>query len=132
MLTEVPKTKSFVTVVLSEMGAVSFKYLQGAKPGERQVYFVDSTGKGSFTGADMLRGQFVFEFEKSPEWALPMAPGCTNRLYFGGLSNYSDGRGDKRVLEYDHLTAEEIENTRTRLTALAMIHPKATELLRYL
>lgn len=104
----------FVALTLSEDGASSFSYLRDGKPGQRHVYFVDHINTGSITGAPMLLGQFLFEFEGSPADALRMSPGGTNRIYYPR---------DKRVASYDPLTEEERQDTKNRLHNLAEKYP---------
>lgn len=128
MLTEV-LAKRFVAVILNGHGATAFVYIKDAKVGERRVYFIDCVAPGTLTQMPMLLGQFIDEFEKCPRDALPMRPGCMNRLYF----QVEEGRtGDRRVSAYDDLMPEEVEDARSRLTALARKHPKAATLLQYL
>lgn len=104
----------FIALTLNEDGAGSFSYLRGGKPGQRHVYFIDHINTGGITGAPMLLGQFVFEFEGSPAEALRMAPGCTNRIYYPR---------DKRISAYNPLTEEEVEDTKKRLNRLAEKYP---------
>ena len=132
MLTEVPKSGRFVAVVFSERGTTAFSLLEGVKAGERQVYYIDAVRQGRISGAQMLLGQFVTEFEQEPQVALSLTPGSTNRLYFPGSNNNEGLQGDNRVIEYDDLTSEEVEDTRARLAALAATHPKAADLLCHL
>ena len=124
-----PSDKSFVAVALNENGASAFTYLKDASKGSRQVYFVNEVRKGAITEAQMLLGQFIFEFEKSPVDALRLTPGATNRLYF---PREGEEKGDNRVETYDSLTPEEVADTRERLAALSAIYPSAGELLEYL
>lgn len=129
MLTEVPAAKRFVAVVLNEHGTEAFTYLEGAKAGDRQVYFIDRVATAAITKATMLLGQLVVEFEKCPEDTLSLTPGGTNLLYFQAEKGHS---GDSRVSSYDDLTPEEVRDTWGRLAQLAKAYPEAAELLKYL
>ncbi len=104
----------FVALTLSDDGAKSFTYLKDGKPGQRHVYFIDRIQTGGITGAPMLLGQFVFEFEGSPAEALRMSPCGSNRIYYPR---------DRRVVSYDPLTEEERQDTENRLRKLAETYP---------
>lgn len=106
----------FLALTLNERGAKSFAFLKDASPGVREAYFISYFQVGTITGAPMLLGQFLFEFEKCPEDALRLLPGNTNRIYFR-----KNGPGDKdgRIDAYDLLTKNETANVRSRLQALA-------------
>jgi hypothetical protein len=103
----------WLAITLNEEGAGSFTYLKGASAGVREVYYIDSFGIGTMTGAPFLRGQFLFEFEGCPHTALSLS--APNRIYFR-----SDGKQDKRVAAYDFLTEAEIADTRQRLLVLSV------------
>lgn len=104
----------FVVLTLNEHGAESFSCLKDGKPGQRHVYFVDEINTGGITGAPMLLGQFLFEFEGCPKDALRMSPGGTNRIYYPR---------DKRISAYSPLTEEEAEDTKNRLIRLGEEYP---------
>lgn len=105
---------TYTALTLSEEGARSFRYLQAGKPGQRHVYYIAKINTGVITGAPMLLGQFVFEFEGCPETALRMTPGGTNRIYYPH---------DSRISAYDSLTPQEVLDTKERLAKLFDEYP---------
>lgn len=104
----------WLAITLNHEGAKSFTYLKGASAGVRVVYYIDHFNMGTITGAPMLLGQFLFEFEGCPDDALRMSGGGTNRVYFR-----MNGQQDNRVAAYDFLTDAEVEDTKRRLQVLA-------------
>lgn len=104
----------FVSLTLNDHGAESFSYLKNGKAGQRHVYFINDINTGGISGAPMLLGQFLFEFEECPEDALRMTPGGTNQIYYPR---------DKRIESYNPLTEEEIQDTKNRLAKLAEKYP---------
>lgn len=103
----------WLAITLNEKGAKSFAYLKDALAGIRVAYYIDHFSVGNFTEAPMLLGQFLFEFEACPRYALQLS-GDTNRIYFR-----MDGKQDQRVTSYDFLTEAEVEDTKRRLLVLA-------------
>lgn len=52
------------------------------KKGQRLMYFIDHVTDGSVTCETMLLGQYLSDLIGSPNQALPMTKGCTDRVYF--------------------------------------------------
>lgn len=110
-----PEEQRFIVLTLSYEGATAFTYLRNGQEDMRQIYFVKRIRLGAISQTTMLLGQFLFELEICPDDALPMAPGCTNRIYFPE---------DHRVKSFDALTLEEKEHAHQRLTTLREKYPK--------
>jgi hypothetical protein len=108
------ESKRFYALTLSAEGAGAFTYLRDGKPGQRHAYYIDEIRTGSVTGAPMLLGQFLFEFEVVPEAILSMESGGSNRIYFPR---------DRRISAYDALTPAEAQDTLNRLRPLGENQP---------
>ncbi len=104
-------------LTLNDKGCSAFSYLKNGQTGKREVYFINKINTGSVTGATMLLGQFIFEFEGAPDEALLMRPGGTNRIYFPT---------DSRIRDYDFLKKEEKDETKSRLSVLLKKYPEHT------
>lgn len=108
-----PREKSVVVMKVSESGVDGFKYLRDRKPEQREVYFINEITPGPVEGV-MLLGQFLFEFENCPQFALPLTPGRTNRTCFPS---------DHKVDSFEEPTVEEKKYFVDKMTEIANRRP---------
>ncbi len=111
-----PKEHSLVVLTFNEEGSQSFTYVKKNHEGQKEIYYINCIAKGGISGGTMLLGQFISEFENSPNDALELRPGFTNRIYMH----------DKRIMSngYNYPTKEETQEFINRMNVIVKKQPQ--------
>jgi len=96
---EIISNGSLIAVTLNDLGSLVFGY--EGKANERMIFFVDKKTRNHDIGGDILFGQFLYQFEKSPKDTLNNGNRHPSRI------NYPH---DSRVISYDSITPDEFDD----------------------